>query len=146
MSNVGFPADFLDAMDRHWQDAELLRRNQRLANADHLYGLSAECGLKAIMRKLGMEMENNVPRRRCDRQHINRLWDRYESYRSRSHHRMRNARFSLRWQHNPFANWHVSGRYANRDHCAEDRLEEHRSGAKDVKGLVARLEKQGLLP
>lgn len=84
MSNAGFPADFLDAMDRHWRDAELLRRKERLANADHLYGLSAECGLKAIMQRLGMEMKNNVPRFRDDRKHINGLWDRYESYRSRS--------------------------------------------------------------
>ena len=80
MSNAGFPADFRDAMDRHWQDAELLRRNQRLANADHLYGLSAECELKAIMQRLGMKMRNNMPRLRPDRRYINALWDRYQSY------------------------------------------------------------------
>jgi hypothetical protein len=38
-------ADFLDAHYRHWQDAELLFGRGRLANADHLYGLAAECGL-----------------------------------------------------------------------------------------------------
>jgi len=143
MSNDRFPADFLDAMDRHWRDAELLRRKERLANADHLYGLSAECGLKAIMQRLGMEMRNNMPRLHQDRQHINALWDRYESYRS---HRRRNASFSLRWRQNPFANWSVHDRYARRDHCAEDRLEEHRSGAKDVKELVAKLARRGLFP
>ncbi len=144
MNNDELPADFLDAMDRHWQDAELLHSSERLANADHLYGLSAECGLKAIMQKLGMEMENNVPRLRDDRKHINSLWDRYESYLSGSSYVSSSL---LPWQHhNPFANWHVSDRYASRDHFAGDRLEEHRSGARDVKGLVVSLEKQGLFP
>ncbi len=45
-------ADFLDAHERHWQDAELLLTNQRLANADHLYGMSAECGLKRLCSRL----------------------------------------------------------------------------------------------
>ena len=47
-------ADFHDAHLRHWQDAELLFRHDRWANADQLYGLSAECGLKAVMRLLEM--------------------------------------------------------------------------------------------
>ena len=51
---MAFPADFRDAHLRHWQDAELLFEHQRWANADQLYGLSAECGLKAVMRALGM--------------------------------------------------------------------------------------------
>ncbi len=35
---AGLTEHFRDAMDRHWQDAELLHRKERLANADHLYG------------------------------------------------------------------------------------------------------------
>lgn len=53
---------FRDAMDRHWQDAELLHRKERLANADHLYGLSAECGLKALLEQDGNRIEG---RTRC---------------------------------------------------------------------------------
>lgn len=48
------PVDFRDAAERHWEDAEHLMNNDRLANADHLYGLSAECSLKAVMCALGM--------------------------------------------------------------------------------------------
>lgn len=48
------PVDFADAHRRHWGDAELLFRSRRLGNADHLYGLSAECGLKAVAE--GLEM------------------------------------------------------------------------------------------
>ena len=48
------PVDFVDAHRRHWGDAELLFDHDRWANADQLYGFSAECGLKAVMRTLGM--------------------------------------------------------------------------------------------
>ena len=48
------PTDFVDSHRRHWQDAELLFDQSRWANADQLYGFSAECGLKAVMKALGM--------------------------------------------------------------------------------------------
>jgi len=41
--------DFGDAHKRHWEDAEILFTKSRWANADHLYGISAECGLKALI-------------------------------------------------------------------------------------------------
>lgn len=46
--------DFQDAAKRHLDDAELLfaHSSQRLANASHLFGISAECSLKAIARHL----------------------------------------------------------------------------------------------
>lgn len=44
---MAHPADFPDAHARHWQDAERLAQAGRWANADQLYGYSAECGLKA---------------------------------------------------------------------------------------------------
>lgn len=42
--------DFQDAAKRHLDDAELLLAQSppRLANASHLFGISAECSLKAI--------------------------------------------------------------------------------------------------
>ena len=45
--------DFQDASKRHLADAEVLfaQAPQRLANASHLFGISAECSLKAIARK-----------------------------------------------------------------------------------------------
>ncbi|ABM57371.1 hypothetical protein [Verminephrobacter eiseniae] len=46
--------DFRDAAKRHLDDAQLLFTHtpQRLANASHLFGLSAECSLKAIAKYL----------------------------------------------------------------------------------------------
>ncbi len=71
VEHQGHPA-FGDAHRRHWQDAELLLRHERWANADQLYGLSAECGLKAVMRSLRMmDVDSHgVPTRREHRQHV----------------------------------------------------------------------------
>ena len=52
-------ADFSDAHRRHWEDAELLHAYSRWANADQLYGFSAECGLKAVMQVLGMHVDGH---------------------------------------------------------------------------------------
>lgn len=45
--------DYQDAANRHLDDAQLLfaHSSPRLANASHLFGISAECSLKAMARK-----------------------------------------------------------------------------------------------
>ena len=45
--------DYKDASMRHLTDAETLYQqpSKRLANASHLFGLSAECSMKAIIQK-----------------------------------------------------------------------------------------------
>ena len=68
---VVHPADFANAHFRHWEDAEFLFRAGRWANADQLYGLSAECGLKAVMVADGLSVDvAGSPYRK----HVNRLW------------------------------------------------------------------------
>ena len=74
--------DFLDAHDRHWQDAGLLFESTRMANADHLYGMAAECGLKRLMVAFGMLVgSDSGPAAKSDRIHANLSWSRYEAYR-----------------------------------------------------------------
>jgi len=69
------PADFVDAYHRQWADAELLFANDCWANADQLYGFSAECGLKAVMKTLGMPVdETGIPEEREHRVHVQDLW------------------------------------------------------------------------
>lgn len=41
--------DFRQAAKRHFKDAELLMDQARQANAGHLYGFAAECGIKALL-------------------------------------------------------------------------------------------------
>ena len=126
-------ADYFDAHERHWDDAETLFDLERWANADHLYGLAAECGLKRLMLAFGMpfDAKSNTPEKREDRVHADGIWPRYESYRS-GH--PQGVRFGLPTA-SPFDDWHVSQRYAHQTGFDEDRAKHHRQGA----GLVNRL-------
>lgn len=71
-----YPADFTDAHRRHWEDAELLFARNRWANADQLYGFSSECGLKAVMKALGMPVDptTGTPVKKVHREHVQDLW------------------------------------------------------------------------
>jgi hypothetical protein len=120
-----WPEDYLDAHERHWEDAELLFRQQRLANADHLYGLSAECGLKALWLVF---VDTEVPA--SARVHLNHLWPRFVRG-------VRNRRLSPGIpRQNPFADWRISQRYASRTHVAPQIVESHREGAQGVRNLI----------
>ncbi|MCT0223856.1 hypothetical protein [Synechococcus sp. CS-1328] len=123
MSSPSFQTDFLDAMERHWLDAELLNAKACLANADQLYGLVAECGLKALMLKWGMPFLNDKPTDRADQKHANGIWDRYETYRQGQP-----ATFALPAT-NPFQSWRIEHRYANRADFSTARLQQHQAGA-----------------
>ncbi|WP_341643874.1 hypothetical protein [Thauera sp. SDU_THAU2] len=72
--------DYADAAWRHWDDGLFLLADSRLANADHLFGLAAECALKAVMLPLGMKLKpSGVPE---DKRHghIDRLWDEFGAF------------------------------------------------------------------
>lgn len=135
-------ADFLDSHIRHWQDAELLYDNNRHANADHLYGFSAECGLKRLMVCFGMTVEpDGSPTKRTDRIHADEAWDRFESYRS-GH--VDGAAYVLAVE-NPFADWEASQRYAPRSAFDPVRVQARRAGAEIVRNLIANAQQQGLI-
>ena len=135
--------DYRDAHYRHWLDAELLTENNRLANADHLYGVAAECGLKRLMQEFGMpfDPDKDKPQKRKDREHIDRIWDRYETYRSGHLH---GASYGLPIR-NPFGDWHVAQRYANRSEFNRERVARHRNGAEFVWRLIRQAERVGLI-
>jgi hypothetical protein len=136
-------ADFLDSHERHWDDAERLFQAQCWANADHLYGLAAECGLKRLMRAFGMPFDTakDQPSSRSDRVHADGIWARYESYRC-GHHL--GAGYVLP-NSNPFSNWSASQRYAHRSHFDQARAQAHQSGADVVRKLIKRAREDGLI-
>ena len=73
---MAHPADYSDAHSRHWEDAELLYDDERWANADQLYGFSAECGLKAVMLSQGMPVDaTGTPTEKAHKQHVHKLWE-----------------------------------------------------------------------
>jgi len=136
-------ADFLDAHERHWADAERLNQAQRWANADHLYGMAAECGLKRLMLAFGMPYDTakDRPDKSRDQTHANGIWARFESYRS-GHHQ--GAGYALTTP-NPFADWDVAQRYAHQSNFDQARAQGHQAGAQTVRNLIAQAQREGLL-
>ena len=136
-------ADFLDAHERHWVDAESLFQAQRWANADHLYGMAAECGLKRLMLAFGMPYDTaeDRPGKKADRQHANAIWARFESYRC-GH--PQGAGYVLTTP-NPFDDWDVAQRYAHQSHFDQARAEAHQVGVMPVCKLIRKAKREGLI-
>jgi hypothetical protein len=122
------PTDYRDSAERHWEDADYLSADNRLANADHLFGLSAECALKAVMQGLGMSLRpDGAPAGKQHRVHINMLWDEFSAFaQTRNGSRYATAVHS---KPNPFDDWDVARRYCHRSEITPTILEKHRQGA-----------------
>ena len=130
------PADFADAHRRHLEDAELLFDRERWANADHLYGLSAECGLKAVMRSLGMPVDAvGTPRERKHRRHMPGLWPVFLDFVAG-----RSDMPAVRTipDGKRFGDWSIHDRYAHRQWFRRDSVETHRRGAQEILEIVER--------
>jgi hypothetical protein len=137
-------ANFLDAHHRHWNDAERLFLAQRWANADHLYGVAAECGLKKLMLVFGMPYDTakDRPANRSDQKHANLIWESFESY--RGGHPL-GAGYALPTVANPFVDWDVSDRYAHQSSFDEVRAKSHQAGAQAVYRLIKKAQLEGLI-
>lgn len=124
MSAVDFPG----AAKRHWGDAGHLLTDRRLPNADQLFGLSAECALKAVMVGLGMALRaDGAPDSRRHRVHINELWDEFLTFASNRG----GARYSahLSTLSSPFVDWDIAQRYAPGSAIMANRVHGHQAGA-----------------
>ncbi|MBL8246953.1 MAG: hypothetical protein JNK95_01145 [Candidatus Competibacter sp.] len=66
--------DFSSAAFRHWRDAELLDKENRVENADQLYGFAAECAIKKALIELPA-FSNNGELNQYYKEHINNLWE-----------------------------------------------------------------------
>ena len=136
--------DFLDAHERHWHDATLLYKNHRLANADYLYGLSAECGLKAVMTAL--DPGTLSPRgglRRKYKQHIDQLWSTFISL---AHARQGAQYVAILGSGNPFADWRIDQRYSPQRLFHQESVKAHSEGANRIRQLVHQARLDGILP
>lgn len=134
--------DFLDAHHRHWDDAEHLFQAHRWANADHLYGFAAECGLKRLMQRFGMVLDaQGSPLQGDDRVHVDQAWRRYETYRN-GH--VDGVAFALP-SANPFRQWKAGQRYAAQSQFNQARATSHQSGALQVRALVLQARMNGLI-
>lgn len=129
------PVDFRDAAERHWEDAGYLLSETRLANADQLFGLSAECALKAVMLSLGMTLRpDGAPEDRQHRVHINHLWNEFVAFahdRSGAHYAARMTGIP-----NPFDDWDVNQRYQHRSSITRQVVEKHQQAAMTAKQVL----------
>ena len=121
-------SDFRDAASRHYEDAELLLLpvNGRIANADHLFGIAAECSLKAVMEGLGMMLDDGKPKASGHRVHADKLWAAFQSFAK--------GRVQARYVvplaiGNPFANWEIDQRYSSRASFAKPHVDAHHAAA-----------------
>lgn len=128
------PADFLDAHARYLEDAGLLHQRARLASADHLYGLSAECGIKGVMQSW------TGPQQDVPHVHLPHLWGEFCAL-------IGDRRASLVTSlipDSPFREWSVSDRYSHRSRFPPDRVDRHRVNAHQVRRLVTRARLEGV--
>ena len=137
------PADFVDAHHRHRADAKLLFEHDRWANADHLYGLSVECGLKGVMQACGMPVEGatGMPTQEY-REHLPKIWPIFQNFvEAREYAQYLDQLVSGE----PFADWSVHDRYAHGGYCKQKDVETHRNAADAVGAVVESARQNGLL-
>lgn len=120
-------SDFTDAHHRHWSDAERLFRCQRWANADHLYGLSAECGLKALLVAEGKHIDPPY------KQHIDKLWPVFVQF---IDGRRGSDYLTMLPDGEPFQCWRIKQRYEHQNRFDAARVEPHRKAAQAVHDMV----------
>jgi len=137
------PVDFKDAAERHWSDAGTLFQQSRLANADHLFGLAAECALKAVMQALGMGLDatSGAPADKAHKVHINHLWTEFITFATgRS-----GAQYVslLPAGTNPFTDWDVSQRYEHQSQFAQNVVQQHQQGAKNAMAVLQQAKQDG---
>ena len=137
-----YPAEFADAHRRHWDDAEVLFAHARWANADQLYGYSAECGLKAVMRALGMSVDpDGVPEQK-HRKHVQALWPIFRTF--AEHH---GGQWYLQQlpSGEPFHNWSHHDRYASTRHFSRQSTVRHQNAAREIYLMLQRAVQEGRL-
>ena len=119
------PADFADAHLRHWTDAELLFENERWANADQLYGFSAECGLKAVIEEQGGPITGEY------KKHIHELWPRFVDFMDKN-----GELWSEFPDGEPFGDWSHHDRYVRQDLFRPGDVERYRDAAERIFRMI----------
>jgi hypothetical protein len=136
--------DFRDASERHFVDADVLRSEQRAANADHLYGVSAECSLKAVMVALGMATKpDGAPEDRGHKVHMPELWAAFQSF---AQGRLASRYLEPLEHHNPFADWQVDQRYWSRSAILKAATDAHRTAALQCRESIETMLLDGVDP
>ena len=120
--------DYGDASDRHFQDAKTLHDQvpSRLANASHLYGVSAECALKCIMERKGRVPKGNTG-------HLPDLLVEFKNHSAAKG----NARLinQLKKHAEGLQSWHISQRYFAQAAFQKEIVESEAESARKIRVL-----------
>lgn len=137
--------DFRDASARHLRDGALLLERLRWPGADHLFGLSAECSLKAVMEALGMKMtaDGGAPADRGHKVHMPELWSAYQSF---AQGRLQARYLTLLDHDNPFSDWQVDQRYWSSSSVTQGVARAHEEAATRCLGTLQVLLLDGVSP
>lgn len=136
--------DFKNAYQRHHKDAETLFAQNRYPNADQLYGLAAECAIKAVMVGIAPSLVDNNGdfKNQSDKLHVNLLWSHFGRF---IHGRSHSAYCSiLPISLNPFQSWSINQRYAHQKHVRKRQVEIHRIAVnQSISKLIAEARANG---
>ena len=133
--------DFTDAAFRHYESATMLSKQGQLANASHLFGLVAECVLKALI----FQQRINVPVPKAAKKHINEgLWLHFYSHPATASFPIRMAK--AQGHEYTFEHWRPAQRYWSRVQFATQagNTALQAQGAKGLLGILD-LAQRGLL-
>lgn len=124
--------NYADAALRHWHDAQLLEKEERVANADHLYGFAAECAIKKVLVVLPAFSTTGLLEEEY-KKHVNSLW---EKVNYQSLHKSYPKLSALLKSTNPFSDWHVKQRYFAEGQISKAAMESHKKSASRLLGSV----------
>jgi|688.fasta_scaffold386566_2 hypothetical protein len=118
--------DFRDAAKRHMADAESLKENS-WANADHLFGVAAECALKRVMVSLGMKIhpDGNI-KDLGHKLHMPYLWPAFQSF---AQGRLASRYLQPLSSDNLFSDWAIEQRYSHRATISQSQADDHHLAA-----------------
>jgi hypothetical protein len=114
--------DFHNSAHRHYRCGDILCDRSEHAEADHLYGLAAECALKRILEQAGLRKNDGKDLK----VHVNKLW-------SETISRLADQKYTLLIsylsQGNKFSDWDISRRYHPDKTITEDVMSKHKLSA-----------------
>lgn len=132
------------AARRHFFDATILAGQQRIANADQLYGYAGECALIALLVYLrdGAALfgaDGNIEE--SYRKHPQFLWKKFRFF--AEGHRGRVLLARLGFSQNPFETWHTDHRYYSDSAAVGSAvIERHRSAAQRCVEVLEQYERE----
>ena len=115
--------NFTQAALRHWRDAELLKGQGRIDNADHHYGIAAECAIKqALLHLPAFAMRGTL--QNPYKEHIDVLWNRVNHQSLQQSYPgllavVKGGQF--------FDDWHISQRYSPDNEVSVTAMQKHRA-------------------